>query len=133
VQSQARLCLFGIAQLHSLTRDTIRRPGGEESFSGHAIFFTTFCIWLAEISAVLVLDDLLNMSFEHIRLDSVSACECEDSWRGTHILIVSAHVMDRLQGNLVTNGGLLVGKSNRFGLHGCRVIPTVLPSNSSGC
>jgi hypothetical protein len=64
VQSQARLCLFGIAQLHSLTRDTIRRPGGEESFSGHATFFTTFCIRLAEISAVLVLDDLPNMSFE---------------------------------------------------------------------
>jgi hypothetical protein len=64
VHSQARLCLFGIAQLRSLTHDAIRRPGGEESFSGHAIFLTTFCIWLAGISAVLVLDDPPNMSFE---------------------------------------------------------------------
>jgi hypothetical protein len=39
-------------------------PEERKSFSRHTIFFTTFCIWLAEISAVLVLDDLLNMSFE---------------------------------------------------------------------
>ena len=64
MQSRVRMCLFGIAQLRSLIRDAIRRPGEEESFSGHAIFLTTFCIRLAGISAVLVLDDPPNMSFE---------------------------------------------------------------------
>jgi hypothetical protein len=60
VHSQARFCFFSIAQLRLLTRDAIRRPRGEGIIL-LAPDLSTFCMWLAEILAVLVLYDLFSI------------------------------------------------------------------------